>query len=263
MTGHGISGEDDCLLLAFATLMSIGHNGPLLMPACFDPRFDILPPAQLEIWQTLAPAAPMDFALYGGTAIALQLGHRQSVDFDFFSSKALDKEALRETFPFFWNGGILQDEPNTLVVSANMPSGEVKVSFFGGFGFGRVNDPLQSTDGVLLVASIDDLMATKLQAILDRAEAKDYRDLAAMLASGADLSKALGAFKAMFRGEPRTALMAIGYFEDGDVGSISAQEKRVLIEARDRVRDLPEIALVYGSLVVEIGPCEEPSGMRP
>ncbi len=60
----------------------------------------------------------------------------------------------------------------------------------------------------MLVASLDDLMATKLKAILDRAEAKDYRDIAAMLTAGAELPKALNAFKAMFRAEPRTAVSA-------------------------------------------------------
>jgi hypothetical protein len=43
---------------------------------------------------------------------------------------------------------------------------------------------LTTRDGVLLVASLDDLMATKLTATLDRAEAKDYRDIAAMISAG-------------------------------------------------------------------------------
>ena len=50
-----------------------------------------------------------------------------------------------------------------------------------GIHFGRVGEPLQTADGVMLVASIDDLMATKLKAILDLAEARDYRDIAGML----------------------------------------------------------------------------------
>jgi hypothetical protein len=37
----------------------------------------------------------------------------------------------------------LQDAPETLVVLAEMPAGSVKVSFFGGIGFGRINDPLR------------------------------------------------------------------------------------------------------------------------
>jgi hypothetical protein len=84
-----------------------------------------------------------------------------------------------------------------------------------------------------------------------------------LLSPGVDLSKAFGEFKSMFRGEPRTALMALGYFEDGDVNLMKPQEKRVLIEARDRVLDLPEVVLTYGSLVVDIGHCEDTSGMKP
>ena len=198
----------------------------------------------------------MGFVLYGGTAVALQLGHRRSSDFDFFNAAALEKEALRATFPFIRGAEILQDERNTFVVSASMTSDSVKISFFGGMRFGRVNDPLQTTDGVMLVASVDDLMATKLKAILDRAEAKDYRDLAAMISSGASLPKALSAFRVMFRAEPRTALMAIGYFEDGDIRSLARAEKKTLRAARDSVRRLPDVKLIGGSLAVEIGPCD-------
>ena len=56
------------------------------MPDWFEPRIDILPPAQKEIWSQLAPAPGLSFVLYGGTAVALQLGHRTSIDFDFFKS---------------------------------------------------------------------------------------------------------------------------------------------------------------------------------
>ena len=51
----------------------------------FEPRLDILPPAQRRLWNELG-STPPDFVLYGGTALALRLGHRQSEDFDFFSS---------------------------------------------------------------------------------------------------------------------------------------------------------------------------------
>jgi hypothetical protein len=137
----------------------------------------------------------MNFVLYGGTAIALHLGHRVSVDFDFFRSEPLDKDQIRATFQFVRGADILQD---TLVVLA----GSVKVSFFSGIGFGRVNDPLHTCDDVLLVASLDDLMATKLKATLDRAEAKGYRDIAEMISAGVSLAAGLSAFKQMFGGEP-------------------------------------------------------------
>jgi hypothetical protein len=48
----------------------------------FEPRLDLLPPAQREFWPQLRPAATLSFVLYGGTAVALLLGHRASLDFD-------------------------------------------------------------------------------------------------------------------------------------------------------------------------------------
>jgi hypothetical protein len=56
------------------------------MPQCLEPKLDVLPAAQQEIWTSLAAAPDLNFVLYGGTAIALQLGHRESLDFDFFQS---------------------------------------------------------------------------------------------------------------------------------------------------------------------------------
>ena len=61
------------------------------MPELFTPRLDILPAPQRRLWDELVET-PKEFALYGGTAIALQLGHRESVDFDFFGSRSLDPD---------------------------------------------------------------------------------------------------------------------------------------------------------------------------
>ena len=217
------------------------------MPQCLEPKLDVLPAAQQEIWTSLAAAPDLNFVLYGGTAIALQLGHRQSLDFD-FRSDSLDKDQIRAKFPFVGGSAVLHDAPETLVVLAKMPAGSVKVSFFGGIGFGRVKDPLKTCDGTLLVASLDDLMATKLKATLDRAEAKDYRDIAEMISSGVSLSAGLSAFKKMFDGEPAQALRAIGYFKDGDLNTLSTVDRDVLCNARDKVSRLPELYLKPGSL---------------
>ena len=213
-----------------------------------EPKLDILPAAQREIWTSLAPVPHLDFVLYGGTAIALHLGHRESLDFDFFRSAPLDKDQIRAKFGFVRAAAILQDAPETLVVLAEMPSGSVKVSFFGGISFGRVNDPLQTNDGTLLVASLDDLMATKLKATLDRAEAKDYRDIAAMISAGVSLPGGLSAFSQMFNGEPAQVLRAIGFFGDGDLRTLSTVDRDVLQNARDNVGRLPKVNLGLGSL---------------
>jgi hypothetical protein len=223
------------------------------MPPHLDPKFQVLPAAQREIWNSLAPAPRLNFVLDGGTAIALHLGHRESLDFDFFRFEPLDKNQLHTEFGFVRSAAILQDTPDTLVVLAEMPSGSVKVSFFGSIGFGRVNDPLQTCDATLLVASLDDLMATKLKATLDRAEAKDYRDIAEMISAGISLPAGLSAFKQMFKGEPSQVLRAIGFFKDGDLESLSNNDRNILRNARDLVVTLPDVSLTNGSLAIPLG----------
>jgi len=66
------------------------------MPPSFEPQKAILPPAQREIFPQLAPARSMSFVLYGGTAIALYLGHRVSLDFDFFAPSRSTKSGSQE-----------------------------------------------------------------------------------------------------------------------------------------------------------------------
>src|SRR6185436_17907645 len=95
------------------------------MPQRLDAKLGVLPAAQREIWSRLAPARGLNFVLYGGTAIALHLGHRESLDFDFFRFEPLDKDRLRAGFGFMTGATILQDAPETLVVVAEMPSGPV------------------------------------------------------------------------------------------------------------------------------------------
>ena len=100
----------------------------------FKPRRDVLPPEQRRLWPELRHAPGLGFTLYGGTAIALRLGHRDSVDFDFFSERPLDREAIRAAFPFVSGATTLQDQGDTWVVltpEGDEGGGQVKVSFFG------------------------------------------------------------------------------------------------------------------------------------
>jgi hypothetical protein len=210
---------------------------------------EILPPAQRRLWPELRAAAQTGFALYGGTAIALRLGHRQSVDFDFFSQQPLDRELLLAKFPFIARSTVLQDQSNSFTVL--VPCGDaahdvVKVSFFGTIGFGRVGVPEETDDGVLQVASLDDLMATKVKVILQRAEAKDYRDLVAMLQAGVNLPKALAAARQLYgtNFQPSESLKAMVYFEDGDLQTLSKDEKACLVKAASAVRDLPSVEIL-------------------
>jgi hypothetical protein len=218
------------------------------MPDSFEPKTEILPEAQLELWPLLAPAPGLSFVLYGGTAVALYLGHRVSVDFDFFRTEPLDKKNIGMSFAFMRDARTIQEDENTLVVIAPMRSGPVKVSFFGGIAIGRINEPLRTKDMTLLIASPEDLLATKLKAIMDRAEAKDYRDISVLLSAGISLEKALGAFTKMYGKDAGLPLRAMGFFKDGDLPSLPKGDQDVLRKARDRVSEIPDVAITRGSL---------------
>ena len=121
----------------------------------------------------------------------------------------------------------------------------VKGSFFGGMSFGRVGDPLLCDDGVMRVASLDDLMAHKLKVILQRSETKDYQDIAAMIRAGCQVARGLAAARRFFGNafQPAASLKALTYFKDGDLGRLSGADGNTLIEAAKSVRALPRIVL--------------------
>ena len=215
----------------------------------FKPHTEILRPVQQQLWAELKPTVSLEFVLYGGTAIALRLGHRTSVDFDFFSNKKLNRNVLYQAFSFLNQSIVTQDEKNALSVIVPYGNSEhlgVKVSFFGMIDIGRVGEPDLTEDGILQVASLDDLMATKLKVILQRAEAKDYRDIAQMIKVGVSLSKGLASARKMdqLAFQPSESLKALIYFEDGDLNTLTETEKEILIKAATAVRDLPAVTLL-------------------
>ncbi len=103
------------------------------MTGTFKPRLDILPAAQRRVWPELKGVGDLGYVLDGGTAIALRLGHRASVDFDFFTDRPLERRSLYEALPMLSRSTLLQDTADT--ITALLPSGKtkVKVSFFAGF----------------------------------------------------------------------------------------------------------------------------------
>ncbi|MGH8586594.1 MAG: nucleotidyl transferase AbiEii/AbiGii toxin family protein [Gammaproteobacteria bacterium] len=223
------------------------------MTRVFRPRLEILPGAQRRLWPQLQPSVKLGMVLYGGTAIALRLGHRASVDFDFFTDKPLCKGALQAALPFIAGAAVLQDQPDTftVVVSEGEAQAEhVKLSFFGGIGFGRVGEPEATEDGVVRVASLADLMATKSKVILQRVEARDYQDIAAMIRAGVSLSTGLAAARALYglAFQPSESLKALMYFEGGDLNILSTEDKETLIDAASGVRDLPNVHIAARSL---------------
>lgn len=211
----------------------------------FDPRLDVLPAPQLRLWPELAEV-PSEFVLYGGTAIALHLGHRQSIDFDFFGDQAFDSINLVLEIPFLANAVVTQREPNTLGCTVDR-EGEIKLSFFGLPKLRRLRPPLIARDNGLRVASLLDLAATKMSVVQMRAELKDYRDIDAIVQDGRiTLPMALAAAEAVYGSQfnALSTLKALAYFDDGNVRRLPQDARARLVAAVAAVDldRLPQIA---------------------
>jgi Nucleotidyl transferase AbiEii toxin, Type IV TA system len=184
----------------------------------FRPHLDILRAAQQRLWRELS-AVPDQFVLYGGTALALHLGHRSSIDFDFFARHTLNPADLEAGIPFLAGAKIVQREKHTL--TAIVVRGEpVKVSFFGVPTLPQLQGPHTVKENNLKVASLVDLAGTKASVVQVRAEAKDYADMDALIRIGkVSLPTALAAAQALYgpRFNPEVTLKALSFFEDGDL----------------------------------------------
>jgi len=121
----------------------------------------------------------------------VRLGHRSSVDFDFFSNSAFDPERLAEEIPYLKNAERVQVAPDTLTCRVDR-GGPVLVSFLGRLGL-RQWPRERMQDMPLHVASVLDIAGTKAAVVQKRAEVKDYLDIDALLQHGIDLPTVLSA----------------------------------------------------------------------
>ena len=215
----------------------------------FEPRLDILPAAQRRLWDELG-STPPDFVLYGGTALALRLGHRQSEDFDFFSSQSFSAEVLLRQIPYLKDARVDQFQPDTLTCAIDR-NGEVKISFFGGLdNLRHVEDPEPAPDTGLPIASLLDVAAAKLRVVQVRATYKDYFDLFTLLESGGlDLALGLAAARAVYGASfnPLVSLKALTYFGDGDLSRLTPAMRNRLIRAVQGV-DIERLPTLSGKL---------------
>ena len=215
-------------------------------------QLNVLPPAQRALWDELG-AVPGHFVLYGGTAIALQLGHRQSVDYDFFTSQALNPEMLFATISFLRTAVTVRQAPNTLTCRVDR-AGPVLVSFMGTPMTRQVNSPCRDPASGVRLATLLDLAGTKASVVQQRAEAKDYVDMDALMLAGISLPQALSAAQSIFgtRFDPQSTLKALCYFGDGDLASLDLATRERLSAAvkavdLDHLPTMPATATEIGT----------------
>ena len=192
------------------------------------PDVGILPKPQAGLWPALADI-PESFVLYGGTGLALRLGHRSSADFDFLSAGSFNPTDLVAELSWLGRVTINQAAPGSLDLSTRTG---VRFSFLGGMALQVVAEPSLAVENGLVIASVFDLAGTKAKAILDRSEWKDYVDIATLLRAGHTvpdiIAYATTVFDPLFEFPAATFLRALVYFEAGTAPDVPDDMKRDL-----------------------------------
>ena len=172
----------------------------------------------------------------GGTGLALQLGHRASEDFDFFSSSGFDPDRLRSRLPFLKDLDLADPEVgvhrkrDNLEAFVHRAGGVVKVAFFGGLDtLQRVENPSRAMGSRVQVASLVDLAGMKMRVIQVRGSWKDYVDIHALASHGIDVPTGLAAARAIDRTfDPLISLRALQFYGDGTLDQVPPAIQRDL-----------------------------------
>jgi predicted nucleotidyltransferase component of viral defense system len=187
------------------------------MESLTPPHWEALTPATQDAFRLLSKLEFIQhFYLAGGTGLALHLGHRFSVDLDFFSAENdavnfIQRSALHSALKDA-SLDITYDKDTTFVVTWR----GVGVSFFRLEIYPLVTPPILLDK--VPIASIEEIGAMKLAAIIDRGTRKDYVDLYFILqeVSLDTLFRVAAEKYATVRSFPVSATRALAYFEDAE-----------------------------------------------
>ena len=171
--------------------------------------YDTVEEKTLELLKSIQAIPELsELRLVGGTALALQIGHRISIDLDFFGKWNINGslepvlsscgdvvvDNIQRKMQFFTISGIKTD--------------------FVEFDYPWISPPVVA-DGIT-IAGIEDIGAMKINAIINRGTKKDFVDIAFLL-KDYNLSTILDWFKTKYKnGNLGTALRSLAYFEDAE-----------------------------------------------
>lgn len=121
--------------------------------------------------------AMKQFYLVGGTALALQYGHRKSVDLDLFSNVPFENEIIQESLRNVYQSDlIIEGKPPRFGIFAYIKDIKTDIVYHPH----PLIRPTQEIEGVRMFSTAD-IMAMKIQAILGRGKKKDFWDIAELL----------------------------------------------------------------------------------
>ncbi|RHI07230.1 hypothetical protein DW182_13610 [Bacteroides sp. AM16-24] len=167
-------------------------------------------PSTLELLKKLQQLPELrDTRLVGGTALALQLGHRKSIDLDFFGTINCDTQELVDAIKSVATLTILKESPH------------IHIYLIDGIKVDIVNYKYPWLDEVVLkqgirMASFKDIAAMKITAVVGRGTKKDFIDIAFLLCHFS-LDEILSFYSLKYNdGSIFMAMKSLAYFDDAE-----------------------------------------------
>lgn len=202
-------------------------------------RKEILTNKQLKLLP-LIKSFSKDFGLVGGTALALQIGYRQSVDFDLFTNKKFNNAQIRKKIlennkkisHVFYD----QEGEYTILID------NVKFTFFY-YPF-KINFSKKFED-IIKISDILTLSAMKAYALGRRAKWKDYIDLYFIFKNYYNINQLVKKTKQIFKSEFNEKIFRtqLGYFKDIDYSEKVIYTKGFKVENEIIKKELIKISL--------------------
>lgn len=174
-------------------------------------HYETIEPTTLELLKQLQEIPLLsETRLVGGTSLALQMGHRKSVDIDLFGEINCDQYELVDALSDLGKLTILKESKNIHVYQLN----GVKLDIVN-YKYPWIK-PILMEDNLRL-AEMEDIAAMKITAIIGRGTKKDFIDLAFLL-DVFSLDEILNFYERKYSEASRfMAMKSLAYFDDADL----------------------------------------------
>jgi len=168
-------------------------------------------PELLELLNAVMNVSNFDsFVLVSGTSLALQYGHRDSIDLDFFGNQPIDEDLFLSKLSLFGCVQLIKKSDNVLICTVN----DIKVDLVS-YPYTWIGPVIHVNK--LRLASDRDIAAMKLNAIAGRGSKKDFIDLYFIL-QRFSLNEVINFYNEKYPdGSIFMVLKSLSYFEDADL----------------------------------------------
>jgi hypothetical protein len=176
---------------------------------------EVLPAEQRDVLCQLGPVAhDLGFYLGGGTAVAIHLGHRQSLDLDWFTGQGIGDPL--ELAKDVQSRGVDLQATSTHRRTLHGAAAGVRVSFLES-RYLLLSPPITCPEFGCEIASVEDLSAMKLLAVTQRGTKKDFVDVHALVQHGLSLSTMLECYRKKFSlDDIARVVFSLCYFDDAE-----------------------------------------------